>query len=67
MSSGPWPEYRGAATVSSRFGDGNKWGLFPSASLAWRLSNERFLSGTDWLDDLKLRVGYGSTGNQEIG
>lgn len=52
---------------SSRFGEGNKWGLFPSASVAWRLSNESFLSGADWLDDLKLRLGYGSTGNQEIG
>ncbi len=52
---------------SSRFGQGNKWGLFPSASVAWRLSNEDFFRGVDWVDDLKLRFGYGSTGNQEIG
>jgi TonB-dependent SusC/RagA subfamily outer membrane receptor len=52
---------------SSRFGAGNKWGLFPSAAVAWRVSNEKFLQGADFIDDLKLRFGYGSTGNQEIG
>lgn len=51
---------------SSRFGDNHKWGLFPSASVAWRISQESFMDGTtDWLNDLKLRLGYGITGNQD--
>lgn len=51
---------------SSRFGENNKWGTFPSASAAWRISNEEFMSGTkNWLGSLKLRVGYGVTGNQD--
>lgn len=51
---------------SSRFGANNKWGIFPSASLAWRISDESFMDGTSsWLDNLKLRVGYGVTGNQD--
>ena len=50
---------------SSRFAPGHRWGCFPSASMAWRLSNEPFMRGTrEWLDDLKLRMGYGLTGNQ---
>lgn len=52
---------------SSRFGENNRWGWFPSASLAWRLSQEDFMKDIAWLDDLKLRVGYGVTGNQNIG
>lgn len=51
---------------STRFGKDRKWGTFPSASLAWRLTQEPFLAGKSWLEDLKLRVGYGVTGNQEI-
>jgi iron complex outermembrane receptor protein len=51
---------------SSRFGDNNKWGTFPSASAAWRISSEDFMSSTkDWLGNLKLRLGYGITGNQD--
>lgn len=51
---------------SSRFGDNHKWGLFPSASVAWRITEEEFMAGTrDWLSNLKLRVGYGVTGNQD--
>lgn len=50
---------------SSRFGDNNKWGLFPSASVAWRLSEEDFLYGLEALDNLKLRAGFGVTGNQD--
>lgn len=51
---------------SSRFGDNNKWGLFPSGSVAWRISNERFMEPIkDVVSDLKLRVGYGVTGNQD--
>lgn len=52
---------------SSRFGDGNKYGTFPSASAAWRISEEAFLQPSKTINDLKLRVGYGITGNQNIG
>ncbi len=52
---------------SSRFGVGNKWGWFPSAALAWRISNENFLKDSKTINNLKLRVGYGITGNQNIG
>ncbi|WP_300702421.1 TonB-dependent receptor [Bacteroides sp.] len=53
---------------SSRFSEKNRWGLFPSAALAWTISNESFMKGTeDVLSKLKLRVGYGVTGQQEIG
>lgn len=51
---------------SSRFGDNNKWGWFPAVSAGWRIKQEAFLSDADWIDDLKLRVGYGVTGNQEF-
>lgn len=62
-------KYMLTATVrhdgSSRFGDNHKWGTFPSVSLAWRISDEAFMQGTSsWLDNLKLRAGYGVTGNQ---
>lgn len=50
---------------SSKFGANNKWGIFPSGSLAWSIKNESFLENTNWLDQLKLRVGYGLTGNTE--
>jgi TonB-linked outer membrane protein, SusC/RagA family len=51
---------------SSRFGANNKWGVFPSASVAWRITGEDFMSSTqDWLTNLKLRAGYGVTGNQD--
>lgn len=51
---------------SSRFGANDKWGIFPSASVAWRISEEDFMAGTSgWLNNLKLRVGYGVTGNQD--
>ena len=50
---------------SSRFGTNHKWGTFPSVSLAWRISDEAFMeSTTSWLNNLKLRAGYGVTGNQ---
>ena len=51
---------------SSRFGEGNKWGVFPSGSVAWRISKEKFFN-VKAISDLKLRVSYGLTGNQEIG
>lgn len=52
---------------SSRFGANNKWGWFPSASIGWRMNNEAFMKNIAWLNDLKLRIGYGTTGNQDIG
>jgi TonB-linked SusC/RagA family outer membrane protein len=52
---------------SSRFGTGNKYAFFPSGSVAWRISNERFMSGINSISDLKIRASYGLTGNQEIG
>lgn len=52
---------------SSRFGPNNRWGVFPSVSAAWRITNEEFFSGNaDALTNLKLRVGWGQVGNQEI-
>ncbi|GAB3915605.1 SusC/RagA family TonB-linked outer membrane protein [Larkinella terrae] len=54
------------ADGSSRFGASNKWAVFPSASVAWRLSEEDFLKGNRVVNDLKLRVSYGLSGNQEI-
>lgn len=51
---------------SSRFGEENRWGVFPSASLAWRVTNEDFFN-VSWIEQLKMRVSYGITGNQEIG
>ncbi|WP_230680313.1 SusC/RagA family TonB-linked outer membrane protein [Pontibacter rufus] len=51
---------------SSRFGPGNKWGTFPSLAFAWRINEESFLKDTPWLSELKLRLGYGVTGQQDI-
>ena len=48
---------------STKFGDNHKWATFPSVSAGWTISNEKFMEGTKgWLDNLKLRVGYGVTG-----
>ena len=49
---------------SSSFGPANRWGVFPSAALAWKVSNEKFLKDVSWLDNLKLRLGWGLVGNQ---
>src|SRR6266581_829166 len=49
---------------SSRFGPGNQWGTFPSAALAWRISQESFMQGLGGLSDLKLRASWAKTGNQ---
>ncbi|WP_163712610.1 TonB-dependent receptor [Mangrovibacterium lignilyticum] len=51
---------------SSRFGANNLWGYFPSGSLAWRMSQEEFLKDVSWLDNLKVRLSYGVTGNNQI-
>jgi len=61
------------ATVSYRadgasvYSNGNKWGYFPSAALAWRVSNENFFRNIKFISDLKLRAGWGNTGSQSIG
>ncbi|MBS5021320.1 MAG: TonB-dependent receptor [Alistipes sp.] len=58
------------ADGSSRFGKNNRWGYFPSASAAWRISGEPFFQNAgalSWVSDLKLRASYGQTGNFQIG
>ncbi|MCK5857070.1 MAG: SusC/RagA family TonB-linked outer membrane protein [Bacteroidales bacterium] len=52
---------------SSKFGENNRWGWFPTAAIGWTMSNESFLKNTEWLSILKLRASYGISGNQEIG
>ncbi|MDR1882137.1 MAG: TonB-dependent receptor [Prevotella sp.] len=52
---------------SSRFKDNNRWGLFPSLALAWRITEEAFMKNRNLLSDLKLRLGYGITGQQNLG
>ena len=52
---------------SSRFGDGNRWGTFPSVSAAWNVSNESFFAKVPVFSTLKLRASWGKLGNQEIG
>jgi tonB-linked outer membrane protein, susC/ragA family len=52
--------------ASSRFAKGNRWGLFPSVALGWKISQEAFLRDSDILSDLKLRLSYGQTGQQDI-
>ncbi|MBE6275977.1 MAG: TonB-dependent receptor [Bacteroides sp.] len=61
--------YMVTATVrrdgSSKFGAEHKWGIFPSVSAAWGISQEAFMENVDWVSDLKLRAGWGVTGNQD--
>ncbi len=52
---------------SSRFGPNNRWGVFPSLSLGWRMSEEPFMQDVDFIDNLKLRANWGQLGNQNIG
>ena len=54
------------ADASSRFPENNRWGYFPAVSAAWRITEEAFMEDVDWLSNLKLRLGYGVTGNEEI-
>lgn len=54
------------ADGSSYFAPGNKWGYFPSVSVGWIASKEKFLSNASWLSNLKLRASYGATGNNRI-
>ncbi|NHE56550.1 SusC/RagA family TonB-linked outer membrane protein [Cyclobacterium plantarum] len=56
----------GRADGASKFGENNKYAIFPSAALAWRLSEEAFLKGNSTISNLKLRTSYGLTGNSEI-
>lgn len=51
---------------SSKFGEGNRWGLFPAAQLAWRISDEAFLKKYSWIYNLKLRLSLGTAGNNRI-
>lgn len=64
-------KYMASASIrtdgSSRFGPKNKWGYFPSASLAWRVKQEDFLKNVELISDLKLRASWGVTGNFNIG
>lgn len=59
--------FTGRADGSSKLAPGHKWGFFPSAALAWRISNEAFLKDNDKVDDLKLRLSYGVSGNNVVG
>ncbi|MBQ8502309.1 MAG: TonB-dependent receptor [Bacteroides sp.] len=52
------------ADGSSKLHPDHRWGIFPSFSAAWRISSEKFMEDFDWIDDLKLRGGWGQTGNQ---
>ena len=55
------------ADASSKFAEGNRWGYFPSVAVAWRISSEPFMESTkNWLTDLKLRLSYGTAGNNNI-
>ncbi|MDR2969632.1 MAG: TonB-dependent receptor [Tannerellaceae bacterium] len=54
------------ADGSSKFARGNKWGVFPSFSAAWRISEESFMKDQTWLSNLKLRASWGQTGNESI-
>jgi TonB-linked SusC/RagA family outer membrane protein len=58
--------FAGRYDGSSKFGANNKWGFFPSAAVAWRVSDEPFLADRSFLSDLKLRASYGRTGNQAL-
>ncbi|MEM6768558.1 MAG: SusC/RagA family TonB-linked outer membrane protein, partial [Bacteroidota bacterium] len=55
------------ADASSKFSENNKWGYFPSASAAWRISEEAFMASVDQVSNLKVRVGWGTSGNSQIG
>jgi TonB-dependent starch-binding outer membrane protein SusC len=52
---------------STKFGENNKWGWFPTAAIGWTLTEEEFLKGNGVFDNLKLRISYGISGNQNIG
>ena len=64
-------KYLAAVTVrrdgSSRFGADNQYGIFPAASVGWRIDKEAFMQNNNFFSELKLRVGVGRVGNQQIG
>ncbi|MCB0646628.1 MAG: SusC/RagA family TonB-linked outer membrane protein [Saprospiraceae bacterium] len=64
-------KYLAAITIrrdgSSRFGEDNRYGVFPAASLGWRIDRENFMADNGLFDELKIRVGIGRVGNQQIG
>jgi TonB-linked SusC/RagA family outer membrane protein len=51
---------------ASQLAEGKKWAFFPSAAIAWRLDQENFLNGVEWIDQLKLRLGFGTVGNSAV-
>jgi len=53
--------------ASSRFNKANRWGTFPAFSAGWRVSEEAFMQNVTWINDLKLRAGWGKTGNDNVG
>lgn len=59
-------EFNGRYDGSSRFPENKRYGFFPSASLAWRINRENFLSNVDAINDLKIRASYGELGNQNV-
>lgn len=59
--------FTGRSDASSKFAPGNQVGYFPSGAVAWRISEENFLKGKKWIDEIKLRVSAGKTGTQNIG
>ena len=55
------------ADGSSKFAEGHKWGYFPAVAFSWKLSNEAFMESTkEYIDGIKIRIGYGETGNQNV-
>lgn len=64
-------KYYGSASLrydgSSKFGENNKWGMFPTVALGWTINKEDFMKNINWINQLKLRASYGVSGNQEIG
>ena len=54
------------ADGSSKFGEGHRWGVFPSLALAWRMSEEKFIKDIKWIDNLKARLSFGTAGNNRI-
>lgn len=55
------------ADGSSKFAEGKRWGYFPSGSFAWRISDEKFMGKVNWVNDVKLRLSLGTSGNNRIG
>src|SRR5690606_24031278 len=52
--------------ASSRLAEGHKWNSYPAISVGWNIHKESFMQGTDWVNSLKIRAGYGQTSNQSV-